>query len=294
MNILSDWTRQAKLGIQPSRTALKKHLDEVHHKNTGFTEFLASKSRDKDGNTSYDLLLNLLDSEKHLNILDMACGSGYLLGLCYKRFGSNLKLAGFDMNKSELELARKKLKHTNYKLYLGMAQDLRFLEANSFDAILCHWALTLMDPIAPVFKNINSLLKKSGFFAAIIDGDIGAVPEYQNVHNIIYTYVQKEHPNYGVIELGDVRVRNAKDLKKLTTKTFPKSEVTITKHILYLSDYPKSLALEVARFFYASFVLSKEGHSKMLKELEKYFSSKLHKGLGCFVMPVNLIYIKKN
>ena len=110
MNILSDWTRQAKLGIQPSKTALKKHLDEVHRNNTGFTEFLASKSRDKDGNTSYDLLLNLLDSEKHLNILDMACGSGYLLELCYKRFGSSLKLVGFDMNKSELELAKKKTK----------------------------------------------------------------------------------------------------------------------------------------------------------------------------------------
>jgi len=174
-----------------------------------------------------------------------------------------------------------------------MAQDLNFLENSSFDAILCHWALTLMDPIVPVFKNINNLLKNKGFFAAIIDGDAGVVPEYQKVHNIIYKYVQKEHPNYGVIELGDVRVRNSKDLKKLALQTFPDSDVTITSHILYFSDYPRSLACEVARFFYASFVLSVQGHSKMLKELETYFSSRLNDGLGCYIMPVNFFYIRK-
>jgi ubiquinone/menaquinone biosynthesis C-methylase UbiE len=240
------------------------------------------------------LLLNLLEKKQNLNVLDIACGSGYLLNLCYKRFGKKLKLTGVDMSSSELELARKKLNHTNYKLHLGMAQDLSFLEDSSFDAILCHWALTLMDPIAPVLNNINRLLKNNGFFAAIIDGDMDAVPEYRKIHNIIYKYVQKEHPNYGTIELGDVRVRNSKDLKKLALKTFSNSKVTITPHVLYFSDYPRTLAREVARFFYAAFVLSNKGHSKMLKELEKYFSSRLNKGLGSYMMPINLLYIKKN
>ncbi len=294
MNITSDWTRQAKLGKQPTKVALQKHLNEVHYKNPGFTELIASNCKDINGNTSYDLLLNFLDKEKNFNVLDIACGSGLLLDLCYRRFGKTFKLTGVDMSFSELELAKKKLNHTNNKLHLGMAQDLSFLEQSSFDAILCHWALTLMDPIVPVFENINRLLKNKGFFAAIIDGDIKSVPEYQNIYNIIYKCVQKEHSNYGPIELGDIRVRNSKDLKKLALKTFHNSDVRITKHILYFRDYPKSLAREVARFFYASFVLSVEGHSKMLIELEKYFSSKLKKGQGCYIMPVNCIYIKRN
>ena len=294
MGIISDWTLQIKFGVQPKKEALEKHLNEVHRKHPGFTELIASNSRDKYGNTSYDLLLNLLDKEKNLNVLDIACGSGYMLDLCYKRFGVSFKLTGIDMSNSELELARKKVNSNNFKLHLGMAQDLSFLDDNSFDAILCHWALTLMDPIVPVLNNIYRLLKNKGFFAAIIDGDMDAVPEYQKVHNIIYKYVQKEHPNYGVIELGDVRVRNSNDLKKLSKKTFPNSDVIITKHILYFSDYPKSLATEVARFFYASFVLSDQAHARMLKELEKYFSSKLNKGLGSYMMPINLLYIKKN
>ena len=142
---------------------MQKHLNEVHNKNPGFTELIASKCRDIYENNSYDLLLNLLEKKKNLNVLDIACGSGYLLNLCYKRFGASLKLTGVDMSNSELELARKKLNSTNYKLHLGMAQDLSFLEDSSFDAILCHWALTLMDPIVPVLNNIYRLLKNKGF-----------------------------------------------------------------------------------------------------------------------------------
>ena len=294
MGIISDWTLQTKLGIQPTKEALLRHLDEVHRKHPGFTELIASNCRDKYGNTSYDLLLNLLDKEKNLNVLDIACGSGYLLDLCFKRFGTRFKLTGIDMSNSELELAKKKLNNRNHNLHLGMAQDLSFLDDNSFDAILCHWALTLMDPIVPVLKNIYKLLKSKGFFAAIIDGNKETVPEYRDIYNIIYKYVQKELPNYGIIELGDIRVRNVIDLRKLVLQTFSKSQVVITPHILYFSDDPKPLAREVARFFYASFILSDQAHSKMLKELEKYFSSKLYKGLGSFMMPINLLYIKKN
>jgi len=294
LGIISDWTLQTKFGVQPKKEALEKHLNEVHRKHPGFTELIASNSRDKYGNTSYDLLLNLLDKEKNLNVLDIACGSGYMLDLCYKRFGLSFKLTGIDMSNSELELARKKVSSNNFKLHLGMAQDLSFLDNNSFDAILCHWALTLMDPIVPVLKNIYKLLKSEGFFAAIIDGNKETVPEYRDIYNIIYKYAQKELPNYGRIELGDIRVRNANDLKKLVLKTFSNSQITITPHILYFSDNSKTLAREVARFFYASFVLSDKAHAKMLKELEKYFSSRLYKGLGSFIMPINLLYIKKN
>ncbi len=294
MNITSDWIRQVELGKQPSKGALQRHLNEVHGKNPGFTETIASNCRDIYGNSSYDLLLNFLDKDNDSDVLDIACGSGFLLNLCHNRLGVGSQLTGIDMNSSELKLARKKLKHTNIKLHLGLAQDLSFLKESSFDAILCHWALTLMDPVVPVFNSIKRLLKNKGLFAAIIDGDINNAPEYHKIHNIIYKYVQLEHTNYGMIELGDARVRNAKELKELALKTFYDSKVTITEHLLYFHDYPRSLARKVAGFFYASFVLSVKGHKRMLIELEKHFSSKLSNGLGSFIMPVNCICIKKN
>ena len=294
MNITSDWTRQIESGKQPSQADLINHLNIIHQKNAGFTENIASNCRDKYGNNSYDLLLNTLDKKKHFDILDIACGSGFLLDLCHKRFGDKLQLTGIDMSYEELELARLKLSKTNTIFHQSMAQNLKFLTDNSFDVILCHWALTLMDPVVPVFDIAKKILRKNGVFAAIIDGDVKTSPDYLNIHNIIYKYVQEEYPNYGSIELGDSRVRNKSDLNELAEKVFFNSKVTITNHLLYFNDYPKSLATEVAGFFYASFVLSNRSHKDMLIELEEYFSARSNGGISCFTMPINRLLVINN
>ena len=69
MNITSDWIRQVELGKQPSKGALQRHLNEVHGKNPGFTDTIASNCRDIYGNSSYDLLLDFLDKyNDHIKI----------------------------------------------------------------------------------------------------------------------------------------------------------------------------------------------------------------------------------
>ena len=294
MNISSEWTRQLELGKQPTQADLLDHLKLVHQRHTGFTEKIANNCKDEFGKNSYEILLGVLDKKKHLNVLDIACGSGFMLDLCNKRFKGKLNLTGIDMSAAELELARKKLRSTKINLYKSMAQKLDFIKNNSFEAILCHWALPLMDPIEPVFITIKRILKNKGIFAAIIDGDINTAPEYLNIHNIIYKYVQQEYPNYGSIELGDLRARNSFDLYQLALKSFSNAEVNITNHLLYFSDKPKALAREVAGFFYASFVLSVKGHKDMLLELENYFLLKLEKGISRFTMPVNLLIVRFN
>jgi ubiquinone/menaquinone biosynthesis C-methylase UbiE len=291
LNISSEWTRQVELGIQPTQADLLDHLKLVHQNHTGFTEKIATNCKDRFGKNSYDLLLGVLDEKKHLNVLDVACGSGFMLDLCNKRFEGKLNLTGVDMSAAELELASKKLSSTKIKLYQSMAQNLNFIEDNSFEAILCHWALPLMDSIETVFTTIKRILKSEGIFAAIIDGDISSAPEYHDIYNIIYKYVQLEYPNYGSIELGDLRVRNSKELHKVAFKSFSNAEVNITNHLLYFRDRPKALAIEVAGFFYASFVLSIKGHKNMLIELENYFLSRVDQGISRFTMPVNLLLV---
>ena len=98
----------------------------------------------------------------------------FCLDLCNQRFGSELILSGVDMNDSELKLARNRLAHTNTKLYQGAAQNLDCFADSSFDVIFCHWALTLMDPVVDVLATSKRLLKESGIFAAIIDGNLKA------------------------------------------------------------------------------------------------------------------------
>jgi ubiquinone/menaquinone biosynthesis C-methylase UbiE len=233
-----------------------------------------------------------VDHKYHSNVLELACGSGVLLDLCNQRFDSGVTLSGIDISDAELKLARKRLSHTDIKLHKSAAQDLDFITESSVDVILCHWALTLMDPVVPVLDTVNRILKKSGVFAAIIDGDAETAPGYTEINNIIYQYAQRKYPDYGAIELGDPRVRTADGLKKLVAKIFTDSDVIIKPVLLSLNAAPRILANEAAGFFYASFVLSEAEYSQMLSELEIHFAARMLNGNGFFYMPVNLLIIK--
>jgi SAM-dependent methyltransferase len=293
-NITSKWIDQVETGQQPDGNELMDHLNDIHDKNAGFTENIAWNSRDIDGKNSYELLADVIDQKHHSKILDLACGSGVLLDLCDKRFNKSLNLSGVDINSAELNLARERLCHTNIKLYESMAQNLNFFSDTSVDVILCHWALTLMDPVIPVFSAVNRLLIKGGVFAAITDGDVNNSSSYHEIHNIIYECVQQELPNYGKIEIGDPRVRTVDGLNELVTKTFIDPKITITPHLLSFYASPNILAQEVAGFFYASFVLSPKGKSKMLVKLEKFFSEQTNNGDSCFKMPINRLIVRQN
>ncbi len=292
MKIKSAWTRQVKNGEQPSSSALRAHLDTVHDNNAGFTETVAFNCRDQNGKNSYELLADIIDLKYHSHVLDLGCGSGVLLDVCNQRFGSELALSGVDMNNSELQLARKRLAHTDTDLRQGTAQKLDFYVDSSFDVIFCHWALTLMDPVVQVLNTTKRLLKERGIFAAIIDGDPKIASGYLEVNDIIYEHVQNKYPDYGVYELGDPRVRTAETLQKLISETFVDFDINITPITLSFNAAPCILAREAASFFYASFVLSPDDFSVMLTDLEKYFIANEKNGVSCFTMPVNRLVVK--
>ena len=292
MKIKSAWTQQVESGQQPSSSALREHLDAVHDNNAGFTEAFAWNCRDANGKNSYELLADIIDKKNHSHVLDLGCGSGVLLDICNQRFGSELVLSGVDMNDSELQLARKRLAHTDTELHQGTAQNLDCFVDSSFDVIFCHWALTLMDPVVQVLATTRRLLKERGIFAAIIDGDHKTAPGYLEVHDIIYEHVQSKYPDYGVYELGDPRVRTAEGLQKLTAEAFADFDINITPITLSFNTTPSILAREAAGFFYASFVLSPADFSLMLTDLEKYFITNQQDGISCFYMPVNRLVVR--
>ena len=292
MKIKSAWTQQIESGQQPTSSALRDHLDAVHDNNAGFTEAFAWNCRDVNGKNSYELLADIVDQKYHSHVLDLGCGSGVLLDLCNQRFGAELVLSGVDMNGSELKLARKRLAHSDTKLYQGAAQNLDYLVDSSFDVIFCHWALTLMDPVVEVLATTKRLLKEKGIFAAIIDGDPKTAPGYLEVHDIIYKHVQCKYPDYGVFELGDPRVRTAAGLQKLMAETFGDFDTNITPVTLSFNAAPSVVARKAAGFFYASFVLSPKEISQMLTDLEKYFITNQQDGISCFTMPVNRLIVK--
>ena len=292
-NLNSSWINKIHLGENPNSQDLSDHLHIIHNRYAGFTEKMATSCCDLNGKNSYELLLDTVDPSFHTDILDLACGSGVLLELCKKRFPSDLRLFGVDMNDNELKLARTRFSKNDVSFYKANAQDLNFMRDASKDVIFCHWALTLMDPVVTVLKNIKRLLKKKGIFSAIVDGDLNSAKGYPEIYNIIYKYVQKKIPNYGLLELGDPRVRSLKSLNKLIKKIFSDSEIKITQHILTYRQKPNILANQVAGFFYASLVLSSKHYDILVSKLADYFLKTSVDGLSDFNLPVNCLVVKQ-
>ena len=292
-SIDSSWIKKINFGKNPNSQDLLDHINTIHSHYAGFTERIATSCCDLNGKNSYELLLDTINSNVHKDILDLACGSGVLLEYCDKYFNSNLKLSGIDMNVNELKLAQNRLLNKNINFYNAKAQDLNFIEDSSKDVVFCHWALTLMDPVIPVLKTVKRILRNQGIFSAIVDGDSKSAAGYLEIHNLIYKFVQKIFPNYGLLELGDQRVRSLKTLNKLIKKIFYDCEIKITPHILTFKQKPKVLAKEVSGFFYASLVLSSEHYDTLVSELTDYFKKISVYGLSEFNLPVNRLVVKK-
>ncbi len=289
----SSWIDKIDSGKDPNSQDLLDHLHTIHNLHAGFTEKIAISCCDLNGKNSYELLLDTIDPSAYDEILDLACGSGVLLEYCDTYFPFNLKLSGVDMNDNELNLARSRLFNKDINFYNAKAQDLSFIEDSSKDVIFCHWALTLMDPVIPVLKNIKRILKNHGTFSAIVDGDLDSATGYLDIHNIIYKYVQKIFPNYGLSELGDPRVRSQNTLNKLIEKIFYDCEIKITPHVLTFKQKPIVLAKEVSGFFYASLVLSSSHYDILVSELTNYFEKISVDGLSEFNLPVNRLVVEK-
>lgn len=288
------WTRALARGEPPDGNSLREHLLAVHGANAGFTEACASRCLDEHGRSSYRWLSEVIDGDRHRDVLDLGCGSGPLLALLHAHYGDRLHLTGVDMSGDELALARTRVPGQALALHRGLAQDMGFLRDASQDVVLCHWALTLMDPVAPVLREIRRVLRPGGRFTAIVDGDMDTAPGYRAVHDLIYGSVQRAYPAYGRFDLGDARVRETEALTRLAGQVFDGAQVRIEPSVLYLSDTPRALAREAAGFFYAAFVLSADAHAAMLEALTELLRAQAGPAAGdraTFAMPINRLSV---
>ena len=290
----SMWTDSLARNLHPNGNALVDHLRTVHQEHTGFTEACASSCRDEAGRNSYEWLAELVPDNEGLRVLDLACGSGPLLKILFDR-SKNLNLRGIDMCPEELTLAKTRLINSGVNLVESKAQNLTAINDNSIDIVLCHWALTLMDPIAPVLDEVRRVLTSGGQFAALVDGPMNAAPGYTEVHDLIYSYVQEEIPSYGEIDLGDPRIRGSESLSNLVNKSFPEANVTIETKVVSMEGPVTQVAEIVAGFFYAAFVLKPEKRKLMITSLSNILAiskeSTDAERQGRFSMPISRLLV---
>ena len=290
----SIWTDSLSRNLCPDGNALVDHLRTVHQEHTGFTEACASSCRDETGRNSYEWLAELVPDNEGLRVLDLACGSGPLLKILFDR-NKNLNLKGIDMCPEELALAKTRLINSGVNLIESKAQNLTAINNNSIDIVLCHWALTLMDPIGPVLDEVRRVLTPEGRFAALVDGPMNTAPGYSEVHDLIYSYVQEEIPSYGEIDLGDPRIRGSESLSNLVHKTFPEAYVTIETNVVSMEGSVAQVAEIAAGFFYAAFVLKPEKRKLMITSLSNLLAiskeSTDGERQGRFSMPISRLLV---
>jgi SAM-dependent methyltransferase len=290
----SMWTDSLARNLHPDGNALVDHLRTVHQEHTGFTEVCASSCRDEAGRNSYEWLAELVPDNESLRVLDLACGSGPLLKILFDR-NKNLNLKGIDMCPEELALAKTRLINSGVNLIESKAQNLTAINDNSIDIVLCHWALTLMDPIAPVLDEVRRVLTSEGRFAALVDGPMNAALGYTEVHDLIYSFVQEEIPSYGEIDLGDPRIRGSKSLSNLVHKAFPEANVTIETNVVSMEGPVTQVAEIAAGFFYATFVLKPEKKKLMITSLSNLLAiskeSTDAERQGRFSMPISRLLV---
>ena len=290
----SVWTDSLARNLHPDGNALVDHLRTVHQEHAGFTEACASSCRDEAGRNSYEWLAELVPDNEGSRVLDLACGSGPLLKILFDR-NKNLYLKGIDMCPEELALAKTRLINSGVNLIESKAQNLTAINDNSIDIVLCHWALTLMDPIAPVLDEVRRVLTSEGQFTALVDGPMNAAPGYTEVHDLIYSYVQEEIPSYGEIDLGDPRIRGSESLSNLVHKAFPEANVTIETNVVSMEGPVTQVAEIAAGFFYAAFVLKPEKRKLMITSLSNMLAiskeSTDAERQGRFSMPINRLLV---
>ena len=295
-NTLSSlWTDSIANNKQPDGKALLAHLKIVHQYHTGFTEKCASNCRDQSGLNSYEWLAEIVPDIDGIRVLDLACGSGPLLKILYDR-NKYLKLTGVDVSPEELGLAKERMLDGPVDLFEMKAQNLEAIKDNSHDVVLCHWALTLMDPITPVLKEIRRVLSSGGQFAALVNGPMNAAPLYSDVHDLIYGFVQDKFPSYGKIDLGDPRIRSSESLINLASEIFPQANTNIENNVVSMEGPINEIAKTAAGFFYASFILPQELKITMISKLSNLLMTSNQrvkkKKWGRFEMPISRLVIK--
>lgn len=149
-------------------------------------------------------------------VLDLACGDGFLLALLAARSQQGLALCGIDMSAAELRAARARVR-SDVLLRQSRAQELHFA-AGTFDYVLCHLALMLMDDVDKVLHEVRRVLKPGATVAAVV----GARPP-PSAPLAAFVEILARHPpqgHFAEVRLGDRRFRNPEGIQELMSLVF--------------------------------------------------------------------------
>ena len=138
-----------------------EYLQRWHDRHAGATAAMIGPLTDELGRNSYEVLSRVVHGQDE-PVLDLACGDGYLLEL----LGPRHACLGVDSNNAELNAAIGRL---GMDAPLARADAARLpIATNTLGAVLCHYALMLLQPLEDVLEELARVLRPGGLLAAVL------------------------------------------------------------------------------------------------------------------------------
>lgn len=177
--------------IAKSYTRVSKNYDEV---------FLKEMHRyNEEMLMELTLKYSTINLQEDINILDLACGTGFNSRFLNNKF-SEAKFTLVDISKGMLNEAKNNCNfHSNF-IEKDMLSFLKSSNDNSFDIVVCAWAIKYQNP-KKIIKEVSRVLKKDGYFAVIVNLK-STLPEVRKIYPslVLKSYrnvdkIMKELPN---------------------------------------------------------------------------------------------------
>ncbi|GAB6169259.1 class I SAM-dependent methyltransferase [Clostridium carnis] len=157
-----------------SNTYEKYFLSEMHKYNIEMLTVLIEKYT--------------LSNKESFNILDLACGTGFNSTFINKNL-TNSSFTLVDISWGMLSLAKQNCTFNCNFVESDMLSYLKNCKENSFDIIICAWAIKYQNP-HKIIKECSRVLKAGGSFSVIVNLK-NTLPEIRKV----YPKLLKEHSN---------------------------------------------------------------------------------------------------
>lgn len=292
---LSHFADKIFRGETPNDQDWEEHLIAAHELAPSMTPLAFAGFRNLKGLNSYEVLASTFDSlpNNPLNVLDLGCGDGHLIGYFLPKLVSDSTVVGVDISEVELNAARASFPETHISFLLAKAQSLPLKEASQ-DVVMSHMSLMLMTPIETVAQEVSRVLKPGGVFAAVMGNPRARQKFWGEVQGFVFAFIDHHFPLVKEAKLGDSRVYTSDGLNSIFTKTLGFSnDIESEDFELQIPGTPEGV-WQVTKDMYLIGMLPNEQKVQLETDLKQFVRKHplVNKGKA-FGFPMRKIAIKK-
>ncbi len=268
----------------------------VHDVAPGITESVLGHGRTRDGRSSYEILADAAKLKRGMTAVDLACGSGALTLLAALKVGPAGRVFGIDLNRSELALAEARCGEYGNVRFLNESAAALSLPDGSANAVLCHMALMLFQPVEQSLSEIARILRPSGVLAAVIPGIYGNNLMFAAIRKALAAVVAEDVAPEKLVALGSPEFGCSEGIVNLFDRVDGfGADLSFTEFDVIFQETPEALAVLLRPFFYYSYLLSDTGRTRLEESWTDLFRQSQTSGCETveFRLPLTVFTIHK-